>query len=86
MHGYGIYMYKNGDRYEGNWVNGLKEGAGQETYGNGIRSYIGFFKDGKYNGSGQLKESDGSLYRGEFKDGLKDGQGNLISEPFEYNQ
>jgi 1-phosphatidylinositol-4-phosphate 5-kinase len=31
-HGTGIKHYVNGDYYKGEWVNGLKEGKGEQSY------------------------------------------------------
>lgn len=31
--GYGIFWSKNGDRYEGEWVGGRRNGKGRQTYG-----------------------------------------------------
>lgn len=35
-HGKGIDWYANGDRYEGDFVNGNKEGYGTYYYNNGV--------------------------------------------------
>jgi hypothetical protein len=33
-HGYGVYEYASGSRYEGNWVNNSLEGKGTMNYSN----------------------------------------------------
>ena len=34
-HGYGLYTFANGDKYEGNWAGDMKSGYGQFYYANG---------------------------------------------------
>jgi hypothetical protein len=36
-HGHGKETLENGDYYEGEWVNGLKDGTGYHTDKNGVR-------------------------------------------------
>ena len=45
-----MYKYDNGDKYEGNWKNGLKSGKGSYTYKNGKR-YKGNWKNGHKSGN-----------------------------------
>ena len=35
MHGFGIGTWPNGDRYEGDWVNGQRTGQGKYFYSSG---------------------------------------------------
>jgi hypothetical protein len=35
MHGYGVYKFANGHRYEGSWHDGRKQGLGIYTFRNG---------------------------------------------------
>ena len=49
MHGKGTYYYRNGRKYEGNWVAGYKEGYGVFRWPNGD-SYEGEFHRDKCNG------------------------------------
>ena len=68
MEGLGL-MVGEGEKYEGEFVGGLKEGYGEEF---GVRSgggYKGGWKGGKKNGKGVLEYSNGSVYTGEFLDG-----------------
>jgi len=41
--------FANGDKYNGEWVDGEKEGTGQYTYSNGD-VYLGNFEKGKKSG------------------------------------
>lgn len=58
--------------YEGEYVNGKREGTGTFTWPSG-QKYEGEWKEGKYNGQGTLTYSDGSVFVGTFVDGEKDG-------------
>jgi len=53
--------------------------------------YKGEYKDGKYNGKGNLRYSNGNIYEGEWKNGKRDGKGimrfgdgKLKGEKYEY--
>ncbi len=74
-----IYVWENGDRYEGEFVDGLFHGQGTIIFSDGS-SYVGEYKDGKKNGQGTATFSDGSSYVGEYKDGKRNGQGAYIYE------
>ena len=45
MHGKGKFTGKNGETYEGEYLNGLKNGYGVFSWCDG-RIYEGYFKDG----------------------------------------
>ncbi len=45
MDGQGKYIWKNGNLYEGNFVNDLREGYGEYVFEN--RKYKGQWKEGK---------------------------------------
>ena len=68
------YAWPNGDKYEGEWKDGLPNGQGTCTWSNGD-IYVGEFKDGAFNGQGTYKYANKDVYIGEYKDGLKNGQG-----------
>jgi len=76
--GYGVMVYANSDKYEGNWIDGKQDGEGVMTYANGS-TYTGEWKNGLKNGHGTMirKHEDGNLdtYTGEFKEGSMQGQG-----------
>lgn len=52
VNGKGDRTYRNGDRYEGDFVQGKKVGQGTYTFKNGDY-YTGTFKNDKWNGSGK---------------------------------
>ena len=45
-------VYKNGDKYDGNWEKGLYEGEGKYYYSNGI--FESKFKEGMFHGESKL--------------------------------
>jgi TolB-like protein len=68
----------SGQKYVGEWKDGLLNGQGTLTFSDG-RKYVGEFKDGlPFNGQGTMTFPDGSKYVGEFKDGNFNGQGVLF--------
>ena len=58
MHGKGIFMYPNNNRYDGEFVENKKEGYGVLQYANGER-YEGQWKENFANGQGSLTYVDG---------------------------
>ncbi len=73
-HGFGKMVYPNGDIYEGQWINNLRNGTGSYKWPNG-GIYEGDWKDGKKDGIGVFKYPDGYIYNGEWKDNKKHGKG-----------
>jgi hypothetical protein len=72
--GKGVYVYTNGYKYQGNFVNGKREGYGQLSGPEGD-SYDGMWADDNFYGQGTYIWSNGSRYVGEWKNGVKDGYG-----------
>jgi len=72
-----VITLPNGDRYEGEFEDGLMEGWGTYYYRNGDR-YEGRFSRDMKNGVGILETSLGERYDGGFKDGMKHGRGRLV--------
>eukprot|EP01088_Endostelium_zonatum_P006125 TRINITY_DN1822_c0_g2_i1.p1 TRINITY_DN1822_c0_g2~~TRINITY_DN1822_c0_g2_i1.p1 ORF type:complete len:929 (-),score=281.68 TRINITY_DN1822_c0_g2_i1:389-3175(-) len=76
--GHGVMDYGNGERYEGGWKGGKKNGQG--TWVGRDKSevrYVGGWKDGKKEGSGRCEYADGSLYDGMWKEGKRQGNGRM---------
>ena len=68
--------FPDDDKYVGEFKDGLPNGQGAMTSGDGKRQYVGEFKDGKPSGQGTSTYAEGGLqYVGEFKDGKPNGQG-----------
>ena len=60
--------------FEGNYINGERNGLGNLFWEKG-ESFHGFFKNGKRNGFGIVFWKDGSKWEGNFSDGVMDGKG-----------
>ena len=65
--------YQEG-KYEGQFVNGLKNGKGTYYFDNGDK-YVGDFRDGDREGEGIYYYKNGDKYEGHFKKNRKDGKG-----------
>ena len=62
------------NKYEGQLINGKKEGKGKFIYKNGC-IYEGYFKNDKKEGNGIFYYTNGDRYKGLFKDGFYQGNG-----------
>jgi radial spoke head protein 1 len=54
LNGNGEFIWPNGDRYIGRYLNGKRYGFGKMIFGNG-NSYTGTWKLGMYHGQGTFK-------------------------------
>lgn len=79
VNGRGKMVYRTGDTYEGDFVNGKNVGHGTYTFKNG-QVYVGQFSDNLRNGKGKFTFSDGSIYAGSFVKGNFIGHGTYISK------
>lgn len=68
MHGYGIYIYSNGDMYEGEFSNNKQEGYGKYTFSDGSR-YEGGWKNHRMHGTGKYWDINNVPWSGEFREG-----------------
>ena len=60
--------------YEGEIMNGKRNGKGKQTFADG-EVYEGDFKDDKMNGKGKFTCTDGEVFEGDFKDDERNGKG-----------
>ena len=70
------FFHPPGNKYDGEWVDDVKEGYGVLTYVNGER-YEGYWKNDKAHGKGTLTYSQGDRYIGDWAAGKKHGTGEL---------
>ena len=66
--------------YIGEWDDGMPNGYGQYFRNEQKYKYTGYFKEGQYDGEGQIEYSNGSVYVGEFKKNQRHGNGSLKSK------
>jgi len=74
-HGYGVMKWQNGDRYEGDWIDGIRQGKGCYTSKSSGNKYDGEYNNDKKEGSGKYIWSNGDWYDGAWSGGLRHGQG-----------
>lgn len=72
--GKGIYLYANGEKYDGAFTDGAMNGNGTYTYRDGSR-YTGEFAKGVRHGQGTLELVGGGNYVGRWANDLPNGQG-----------
>ena len=70
---YEIKNYDNG-KYEGDFINGKREGKGIFHFQNGDR-YEGDFKNDKMEGKGILYYNNGDIFQGDWRNDKRDGKG-----------
>ena len=79
QHGYGIFYYECGCRYEGEFKKDLIEGYGV-LYSEKGYIYEGEYKDGRLQGYGIIYNKNKEIiYKGQFKEDLKEGYGKLYN-------
>lgn len=72
-----VVTFPNGDRYEGEFKDGLLDGWGIYYYRNGDK-YEGEFKNDMKSDKGTFTYINGDKYIGEFKNDMKDGRGSFM--------
>ena len=72
--GYGTWVYSNGDKYEGTWVNQKMHGQGTYYYKNG-NIYKGGFKNNMLDGTATFTAHNGDKYVGQYKKNEMEGEG-----------
>jgi hypothetical protein len=75
--GRGTMAYSGGNRYDGEYRNGKRNGCGTFTFANG-RSYVGQFQDDWFQGQGIWTLENGDRYVGEFHQNKCNGRGTFI--------
>ncbi|KRX02206.1 hypothetical protein PPERSA_04828 [Pseudocohnilembus persalinus] len=72
--GKGVFYFKQGDIYFGNFSNNFFHGEGQYCFNNG-EFYKGYFQSSAKEGQGMYCYWDGGYYDGDWKNNQKDGYG-----------
>ena len=72
------YTWENGDKYIGEWKEGVQSGLGTFTTHDG-HQYSGQWAHGRANGYGVYKSNQGVVYEGYWRDFLKHGYGTEIN-------
>ena len=72
FHGYGTHIDLEGNRYEGDWEDGLKHGHGKLHYHSFNITFEGYFERGEFHGFGKFTNHEkkvfcGLWYRGKLK-------------------
>jgi hypothetical protein len=75
--GRGTMVYSSGNRYDGEYQAGKRNGCGMFLFANG-RKYVGQFQDDRFEGQGSWILENGDRYIGAFKDNKCHGQGTFI--------
>ncbi|XP_013383908.1 MORN repeat-containing protein 2-like [Lingula anatina] len=75
----GIYIFPNGDKYDGEYTNKedgtiLRNGPGSHFTSEGV-AYHGEWKDDKMTGKGRLEHPSGAIYEGDFVNNQFHGTG-----------
>ena len=83
MHGYGLYTFSHEGHYEGQWVMGVYEGVGTETFALGS-TYHGQYREGSRSGWGVCRYYNGDYYEGQWKEGIREGRGMQQVGPIQF--
>ena len=65
--GYGVYVFKSCEKYEGYWKNDMRSGYGTNYFSTGEK-YVGDWKDNKRNGFGTNYYTNGTTKTGYWQD------------------
>ena len=79
--GKGVKIFKDGSRYDGNFVGGLHHGYGRMVYPEGD-CYIGEWNHNEIEGLGTYTYQDGVINEGFWVKGIQNGRGKEIAEEF----
>ena len=81
--GKGVKVWKNGDKYEGEWLYGVRHGYGtfwKIENKQRRKVYIGGWKRDQMSGYGTYFYHNGDRYEGEWKNNHKNGWGTMVYE------
>ena len=78
MEGFGIYYFKDGKKYKGEFKNNVINGYGEFSWVEG-KKYFGFYKKGKKDGFGIYYWPKKKFFLGFFKEGKQHGISKYIN-------
>ena len=67
-------IIKNGDKYDGEWLNNQMHGQGRYVWKNNARVYEGSFENGLKHGEGVLTWKSGYQFIGTWESGKLEGE------------
>lgn len=73
--GFGVMRWQNGDRYEGEWKDGMRHGQGSYSCKSTGGKYEGLYEKDQKSGKGKYTYSNGDWYEGDWLEGLREGDG-----------
>ena len=79
MHGQGVFIYGNGDKYVGSYKDNQANGYGTYTWKKG-HIYIGNWKNGNRHGFGKMLYSDGYVQEGNWVNDILTTDNNSIAK------
>ncbi len=72
-------IYRNGDKYEGEWLAGSRHGTGNLTFAENDefdrKFYSGNWENDQFSGMGLLIRKNGEKHEGQFENGIVNGFG-----------
>ncbi|MBP9741468.1 MAG: hypothetical protein KBD28_12345, partial [Chitinophagaceae bacterium] len=71
---FGVQTWAENERYEGYWINDLRQGQGKMLFPSGSE-YNGNWNQDKIHGSGKMKYQNGEVYTGNFTNATINGYG-----------
>lgn len=74
-HGRGLLRYREGDKYEGEWEDGLRHGQGEYFSKASGAKYEGEYQNDVKHGRGKYTYPNGDVYNGEWNEGKRHGKG-----------
>jgi len=79
----GVAIWEEGEMYEGEFKNNVKEGIGLYRWADGT-TYMGQFQKGKITGLGKMQFANGNIYEGQFNEGYISGWGKFVWDDGKY--
>ena len=72
-------FYNDGAIYDGDWLNGQRNGQGKITYPSG-NIYEGDWENGVKQGNGKMTFANGNIYEGGIENNMRQGWGKFIEK------